>query len=67
MDMYKVFKKLNRLEKENKDLKEQLRILKNDRDYLLKQNIDLVYFVSDFQSLCRSNNIDYSSIINNTL
>lgn len=67
MDMYQVFKKLNRLEKENKDLKEQLRIVKNDRDYLLKQNIDLVYFVSDFQSLCRANNIDYSSILNNNL
>lgn len=67
MDIYQCFKKLNKLEKENKDLKEQLRILRNDRDYLLKNNIDLVYFISDFQSLCKSNGIDYTSILKNKL
>ncbi|MEI3337586.1 MAG: hypothetical protein V8R02_09125 [Clostridium sp.] len=64
MDMYQVFKKLKKLEEENKILKEQLHVISKDRDFLLKETIDLNYFVSDLQYLLKKNNINYNNIIN---
>lgn len=64
MDMYQVFKKLKKLEEENKILKEQLHVISKDRDFLLKETIDLNYFVSDLQELLKKNNINYNNIIN---
>ncbi len=65
MDMYQVFKKLKKLEDENKILKEQLHIISKDRDFLLKETIDLNYFVSDLQKLLKKNNINYNNINSN--
>ncbi|MBS6601524.1 MAG: hypothetical protein KH333_11010 [Clostridium sp.] len=64
MDMYQVFKKLKKLEEENKILKEQLHVISKDRDFLLNETIDLNYFVSDLQELLKKNNINYNNIIN---